>query len=126
MKASWKRISSLLLTVVLLISMMPIAVSAASNPMTVTVVAQYGNPVEGATITATYKFVIFGSTTKLSDIEEVGNGVYTVDRDSANSQWYTITLTVSAPGHETATKSVGGNTTQPPVTLTALETPDPT
>ena len=126
MKIIWKRISSLLLNVVLLISMMPMVASAASNPMTVTVADQYGNPVEGASITATYKFIIFGSETELSDIAEVGNGVYTVDRDSANSQWYTITLTVSASGYETATKSVGGNTGETTVTLTALESPDPT
>ena len=126
MRNGFSRWICLLLCAAIFVGYLPITASAARNPMTVTIEDQYGNPVEGATVTATYKMVLFGSTTKLSDIAEVGNGVYTVDRDSANSQWYNITVNVSAPGYESATKTVSGSTTKMTITLTAQEGTEPT
>lgn len=130
MKTNLRKYVSVLLTIALMLSVLPIPALAASNPVTIRVVDENGEPIEGAVITGTYKGW-FGSATNISadDIVEVGNGSYTVYLNSNNNFFYTFTLTISAEGYESNELSFYGNSQdEKEVVLTAIagSEPDPT
>lgn len=118
MKGLKKRIFSMMMVLVMVFSMLPLQVFAASNPMTVTVVSTNGNVITGAQISA-YAFRV-NTNYNLSDPVEVGNGKYLVYRDNYKDMRYTISITVSAPGYEPATVNVRGSSTATTITLTPI------
>ena len=116
MKGLKKRFISMLMVLVMVFSMLPLQVFAASNPMTVTVVSTDGSVITGATVSA-YAFRL-NTNYKLSNPVESGNGRYYVYRDNYRDNRYTISITVSAPGYETTTVNVRGSTTSTTIRMT--------
>ena len=129
MKTNLRKYVSVLLTIALMLSVLPIPALAASNPVTIRVVDENGAPIEGAVITGTYKSW-FGSAINISadDIVEDGDGSYKVYLNNNNNFFYTFTLTISAEGYETTELSFSGTSEGEEVVLTAIagSEPDPT
>ena len=119
MKKLAKRIPALVLVLATMISMLPLHVFAATNPLTLTLHSEDGSIIEGATITATARSSWGGSSYEL-DWVEAGDGKYTVYRDNYNSRWYTITIQVTHPNYESGSASVRGSTTATTITLTPI------
>ncbi len=116
MKSLKKRILSLMLVLVMVLSMVPTTVFAATNPLTLTLRAEDGTMIAGATIQATARSALGGSSRNL-DVVETGNGRYTIYRDNYNSIWYNITITATHPNYESGSTTVRGSTSATTLTL---------
>ena len=125
MKGSVKKIIALVMVFAMLVTVMPVSVSAASNPITLTVTSETGERIKGATVTA-YAYYNYGTNPQHYNLtcREQNNGRYYVYRDSYTARSYNIVITVSAPGYEEQTITVRGNTTSTSITLKAAEVQD--
>ena len=112
-----KRIVSMILVAVMVLSLMPIQafaatyqyVSGSSSNATITVQNEQGTRISDATVTVTRS----GNTYMVGNI---GNGQYQFTRNSF-SVFTTYTVTVSREGYATQTISLRGNTSNATVTL---------
>lgn len=122
MKKCLKRFGALLIVLVMLVSLVPIRAKAASNPITMTVVAEDGTPISGATVTA-YTYYKYSPANIINlPCVEFGGGRYYVYRNFYTSTSYTMVITVSAPGYAEQTINLLGNVTATTVTLSATAT----
>lgn len=115
MKMQGKRIAALALCILLVFGLLPVTANAATA-VTVTIKDEDGNAVTGASIRVTAK----RGNTSLSlspTIREGNNGAYTVSYGRNIQSNYTVTLEVSAPGYETGSVQIKGNTTSTRITL---------
>ena len=117
MTGNIKRIFAVVLVMAILLSVMPITASAASNPITMTVVSEDGTPVTGATVTAYAYYTYSPNLTYDLTCQEQGSGRYYVYRDSYTARSYSIVITVSAVGYEEQSVTVRGNVTSSTMTL---------
>lgn len=117
MTGNIKRIFAVVMVLAILLSVMPITASAASNPITMTVVSEDGTPVTGATVTAYAYYTYSPNLTYDLTCQEQGSGRYYVYRDSYTARSYSIVITVSAVGYEEQSVTVRGNVTSSTMTL---------
>lgn len=115
-----KKIPSWILVVAIVISMLPLQVLAATNPLTLTLRSEEGTLIEGAVVTATVNSSWGGGSTSLQ-VVEAGNGKYTIYRDNYTSRWYTITINVTHPDYESAASSVRASSTSTTITMAPVE-----
>ena len=74
MTGNMKRIFAVVMVMAILLSVMPITASAASNPITMTVVSEAGTPVTGATVTAYAYYTYSPNLTYDLTCQEQGSG----------------------------------------------------
>lgn len=124
-KATWKRNIALILVIVFVAGLLPLQAHAAtvdynansSNNATITVKDKSTDAaITGATVTVTQ-----GSNTHT--VVEVGNGQYKFTKASGGISFlYTYSISVSAPGYETGTGSVGMFSSSATIELTPIST----
>ncbi|MBQ8606548.1 MAG: InlB B-repeat-containing protein [Clostridia bacterium] len=122
-RLTFKRILSMLTVIVMLLSVMPAQVFAAtyyynanSYPTTITVTDSSGNRVTGASITVTS---VYWGRNDTHIVKEGTNGQYYFSR-SGNNTMTTYTITVSKDGYESVTTTMRGNVTSVSVKLPVI------
>lgn len=114
-----RRITSILLVVIMLFAALPIQAIAATldynasskNNATITVTDEDGNRISDATVTVTLDSDNYS-------VYNAGDGQYKFTRYNT-SRWIDYTITVSADGYETATTTMRGNSSNTTVSLVA-------
>jgi len=117
-----------LMTLVLMVSMIPTAAvsAAAADIVTITVVDESGNPIEGATVTATRNYTRSNRVRNQTvSVSVAGNGIYTYDTSrytTGTTNYYTVSVEKS--GYTAVTQQVDPATRAVLITLAEYVEPD--